>query len=196
MVAQQGTPRGAQSGRPRVVVYDPVTWAIPTWSYDLERGILAPRGVDLVVPKDAAESDAAIVDADVVIAGAIRGQLDAAAIATLRRCVGIICYSIGMDQVDHDAARAAGIPVTNVPFCVDEVSDHALTLLLMAERRVLPIANRAAVGDWASPRPPNTRRSAGFAAGPWGSSASGESAGRLPARRARSGTGPSAMTRT
>ena len=53
-----------------------------------------------------------------------------------------------MDQVDHDAARAAGIHVTNVPFCVDEVSDHALTLLLMAERRILPIANRAAAGDW------------------------------------------------
>jgi NAD(P)-dependent dehydrogenase (short-subunit alcohol dehydrogenase family) len=53
-----------------------------------------------------------------------------------------------MNQVDHDAAAAAGIRVTNVPFCVDEVSDHALTLLLMAERRVLTIANRTAAGDW------------------------------------------------
>ena len=53
-----------------------------------------------------------------------------------------------MNQVDRDAAKAAGIPVGNVPFCVDEVSDHALTLLLMAERRVLPIANAAAAGDW------------------------------------------------
>jgi len=149
VVAHQEAPRReGTSGRPRVVVYDPLSWVIPDWSYDVERGILEPRGVQLLVPKDEAESDAAIVDADVVITGATRGQLDASVIATLKNCVGILCYSIGMNQVDHDAARAAGIPVTNVPFCVDEVSDHALTLLLMAERRALAIANRAAVGDW------------------------------------------------
>jgi D-3-phosphoglycerate dehydrogenase / 2-oxoglutarate reductase len=136
------------SDRPRVVVYDPVGWEIPGWSYDIERSILEPRGVELVEPKDEAESDEAIRDADVVIACAIRGQLDAAAIATLRNCVGILCYSIGMNQVDHDAAAAAGIPVTNTPFCVDEVSDHAVMLLLMAERRVLPLANRTADGIW------------------------------------------------
>src|ERR1019366_3679763 len=33
--------------------------------------------------------------------------------------------------------------------CVDEVSDHAITLLLMAERRVLPAANATEAGDWA-----------------------------------------------
>ena len=148
MVQREASGSARASGQPQVVLYDPMTWQVPSWSYDVERDILARRGVTLVAPKNEAESDAAIVGADVVIAGAIRGQLDAAAIATLRNCVGILCYSIGMDQVDHAAARAAGIPVTNVPFCVDEVSDHALTLLLMAERRILPIANRAAVGDW------------------------------------------------
>ncbi len=149
MAVQQQAPVSARtSARPRVVIFDPVGWTVPGWSYETERAILDAQGVDLVVPQDDAESDAAIVDADVVVATAIRGQLNAAAIATLNKAVGIVCASIGMNQVDHDAAEAAGIPVRNVPFCVDEVSDHALTLLLMAERRVLPIANATAAGDW------------------------------------------------
>lgn len=149
MVAEQEAPgRAGHGGRPRVVVWDPVTRVIPEWSYDIEREDLAAKGVDLVVAADDAQGDAAIVDADVVVACAIRGVLGRDQIATMRNAVGLICASIGMNQVDHDAAAAAGIPVTNVPFCVDEVSDHALTLLLLAERRVLPVANRTAEGIW------------------------------------------------
>jgi D-3-phosphoglycerate dehydrogenase len=146
---QEEAPGGAMtSTRPRVVMYDPVSWAIPSFSYDVERATLEAHGVDFIVPADPTESDAAIVDADVVVVTAVRGRLDAAAIATIRKPAGLVCASIGMNQIDLDAARAAGIPVRNVPFCVDEVSDHALALLLMAERRVLPIANRTGSGDW------------------------------------------------
>jgi phosphoglycerate dehydrogenase-like enzyme len=149
VVQQAAQGRTGGSNRSRVVVYDPIGWEHPGWSYEVERAILEPQGVELVVPRDPVESEREIVDADVLIVSGIRGQLGAAAIESLRNCVGLLCYSIGMNQVDHVAARAAGIPVSNVPFCVDEVSDQALTLLLMAERRVLPIANAAAGGDWA-----------------------------------------------
>ena len=149
MVSQHEAPTGAPSvARPRVVVFDPVTWSIPDWSYEVERGLLEKRGVDLVVPASMAESEAAIRDADVVIACAIRGRVEAGHMATMKRAVGIVCYSIGMNQVDHVAAKAAGIPVTNVPFCVDEVSDHAVMLLLMAERRAQTITTRTGNGDW------------------------------------------------
>src|SRR5262249_45143359 len=148
---EEARPRAGHSSRPTVAVWDPITWSQPTWSYEIERRDLDARGVDLVVPRDEAESDAAIVDADVVIACGMRGVLGRPAIETMRNAIGIICYSIGMNQVDHDAAKSARIAVTNVPFCVDEVSDHALTLLLMAERRVLTIANRAAEGIWDFP---------------------------------------------
>lgn len=149
MVVEQEAPGSARtSGRPRVVVYDPVTWNIPHWSYDVEAARLADRGVDLIVPRDVAESDAAIVDADVVVVTAVRGQLNAAAIATIKDPIGFVCASIGMNQVDHDAARARNVPIRNVPFCVDEVSDHALTLLLMAERRAVQMANLTASGEW------------------------------------------------
>ena len=75
------------------------------------------------------------------------GRLDAERVATLEECVGILCYSIGMDKVDGPAAATAGIPVRNVPdYCTDEVSDHALALLLAAQRRLLPIATATAAG--------------------------------------------------
>jgi D-3-phosphoglycerate dehydrogenase len=149
VVEQVAPPTPRQSDRPKVVIYDPVSWSIPEWSYEAERAAFEARGVDFVVPKDEAQSDAEIVDADAVIVTAIRGKLTADAIASLTRAVGLVCASIGMNQVDHDAAAARGVPIKNVPFCVDEVSDHALTLLLMAERRVLTIANRTVAGDWA-----------------------------------------------
>jgi D-3-phosphoglycerate dehydrogenase / 2-oxoglutarate reductase len=127
------------------VVYDPIPG---DWSFDADAAILAERGVDLVVPGSLEHADEAIRTADAVIVTGVR-RLDAGRISTLERCVGILCYSIGMDKVDGPAAAAAGLPVRNVPdYCTDEVSDHALTLLLAAQRRLLPIANATAAGEW------------------------------------------------
>lgn len=131
--------------RPTVVVYDPVPG---DWSWAPEIAILATRGVDLNVPADAAASDVAIRTADAVIVTGV-GRLDAKRVTSLERCVGILCYSIGTDKVDGPAAATAGIPIGNVSdYCTEEVSDHALALLLAAQRRLLPIANATAAGAW------------------------------------------------
>jgi D-3-phosphoglycerate dehydrogenase len=131
--------------RPTVVVFDPIPG---DWSWDPEIAILAARGVDLVVPADPAGADQAIRSADAVIVTGV-GRLDADRVATLEECVGILCYSIGMDKVDAPAAATAGIRVRNVPdYCTDEVSDHALALLLAAQRRLLPLATATAAGAW------------------------------------------------
>lgn len=152
MTESAATPSRRESGtRPRVVVFDPVPGP-STWGP--ETAIFGGRGVDLVVPADAAEADDAIRTADAVIVTGY-GKLDADRVAGLERAVGILCYSIGMDKVDGPAAKAAGIPVRNVPdYCTDEVSDHAVTLLLAAERRILPFATATAAGGW-----PNDDRS-------------------------------------
>ena len=123
MTESAATPSRRESGtRPRVVVFDPVPGP-STWGP--ETAIFGGRGVDLVVPGDAAEADDAIRTADAVIVTGY-GKLDADRVAGLERAVGILCYSIGMDKVDGPAAKAAGIPVRNVPdYCTDEVSDHA-----------------------------------------------------------------------
>ena len=136
---------GVARGRPGVVVFDPIPG---DWSFDPEADVLGRRGIDLVVPSNEAAADVAIRTADAVIVTGVR-RLDAERIADLERCAGILCYSIGTDKVDGPAAAAAGIAVRNVPdYCTDEVSDHGLTLLLAAQRRLLPIANATAGGEW------------------------------------------------
>ncbi len=132
---------------PAAVVFDPYrTSGDP---FEVDAALLRGAGVRLVVPDEPVAGDAAIVEADVVIVTGVR-RLDAKRIATLRRAVGILCYSIGTDQVDRLAAEARGIPVRNIPdYCTDEVADHALLLLLAARRRLLPLSARASAGDWA-----------------------------------------------
>jgi D-3-phosphoglycerate dehydrogenase len=67
----------------------------------------------------------------------------------LSRCRIIARMGLGLDNLDLDAATECGIPVTNVPdYCIDEVSDHALALL-MALARKIPLANNSVHnGTW------------------------------------------------
>lgn len=56
---------------------------------------------------------------------------------------------IGVDHVDVDAATANGVQVINVPdYCVEEVSTHAVALLLSAVRHVPTYDETAREGSW------------------------------------------------
>lgn len=79
-------------------------------------------------------------------------KVPAQIIEQLARCKIIARFGIGVDNVDIDAATRAGIIVTNVPeYCEDEVSDHAMALLLTLIRKI-PFANkRAHAGKWEMP---------------------------------------------
>lgn len=68
-------------------------------------------------------------------------------IESLRKCRVISVYAIGVDMVDVKAATDAGIAVTNVPdYCVEEVCDHAMALLLAAARNIV-VYHRSVVDD-------------------------------------------------
>src|SRR5260221_14184593 len=70
-------------------------------------------------------------------------------IRRFRRCKIIVRYGVGTDNVDVDAATAAGIIVGHVPiYCVDEVSTHALALLLACLRRLVDTHQKMERGDW------------------------------------------------
>jgi D-3-phosphoglycerate dehydrogenase / 2-oxoglutarate reductase len=132
------------SSGPVVVIPSPID--VMDWNYDVERSILEPLGINLVVPASADEARAAMPDADVIFTSS---PLTATDIATFRNCVGIVCYSVGMDYVDAKAAAERGIPVWNCPTSNnEEVSDHAVLLILAAQRRLLRFAMAAREGDW------------------------------------------------
>src|SRR5207237_1939792 len=69
-------------------------------------------------------------------------------------CRVISLGSVGVDSVDVAAATARGIPVTNVPDTfIEEVADHAMTLLLAAFRRLTTMDRMVREGRWREGRP-------------------------------------------
>jgi D-3-phosphoglycerate dehydrogenase len=72
----------------------------------------------------------------------------------LQRCKIISLGSVGVDSVDVDAATAKGIPVTNCPDTfIEEVADHAMTLILATHRRLIEQDKMVRDGRWAEGRP-------------------------------------------
>ena len=73
-------------------------------------------------------------------------------IQQLERCQVIGRFGIGVDNVDIDVATEKGIVVTYVPdYCVDEVSDHAMALLLNLARKVTYANQLVQGGRWEMP---------------------------------------------
>lgn len=65
-------------------------------------------------------------------------------------CSIVARYGIGVDTIEIEAATDLGIMVTNNPsYCVDEVAEHALALMLSAWRRVTQHAMSVRAGEWA-----------------------------------------------
>jgi D-3-phosphoglycerate dehydrogenase len=115
-----------------------------------ERRLLADAGHELRFGSNAAsvqEVQEAVADADAVLN--CYAPMPAEVIRGLDRCVVIARYGIGLDTIDLDEATAKGIVVTNVPdYCIDEVSDHALALLMSLARGVTLLDRHVRSGSW------------------------------------------------
>lgn len=118
-------------------------------SLDVERKILGPDAELRPFKAATVEEFAAEArDCDALL-NTYAGPITADVIANMPRCKIIARYGIGVDTIDVDAATAAGIIVTNNPtYCIEEVADHTLALMLGAARRV-PLYDRLVrAGDW------------------------------------------------
>jgi D-3-phosphoglycerate dehydrogenase len=123
--------------------------ALPAYDIRVERSILEPRGIHLEsIDMDDAEAFARVApEADAVLH--MRGVLDADRIGRLARCRIIAHYGTGVDRVDVAAATTRGILVTNGPrYAVDEVSSHAIALLLAAARKIVAADRAVRSGAW------------------------------------------------
>ncbi len=70
-------------------------------------------------------------------------------IQRLEKCRIIARYGVGFDNVDTAAATEHGIMVANVPdYCIDEVSSHAIALLMACSRKVVQSNNAVKSGVW------------------------------------------------
>ena len=110
---------------------------------------VAPIGAEIIEVAAKTDEDiiAAARDADAVLH--ILPRVQRRAIEAFERCKLITRMGIGYDEVDVEAATEKGIMVCNVAdYCQEEVSDHALTLLLAATRKVKIFDENIRAGRW------------------------------------------------
>jgi len=106
-------------------------------------------GVDYVEQPAPTEEDLIAVasDADVLIARS--EPCTARVVKSLRSCRLIFTPKVGYDNIDLAAATEMGICVANMPgLSADEVSDHAMALLLSLARKLFALDRTVREGHW------------------------------------------------
>jgi D-3-phosphoglycerate dehydrogenase len=128
----------------RVVILDG-----PTGPGEVEEQELATIGARVIRarPGGADEVDSLVADADAIICDAT--PITPRLLDHAPKVQVISEYGIGYDNIDVAAASQRGIWVANVPgFCVEEVADHTLALVLAAGRRILALDRSVRAGHW------------------------------------------------
>ncbi len=124
----------------------------PSVPLELVRDVLAASEtiVETSVPPWSGEDVVALVSFEPVTAG------------DLERLPGlrvIAAPSVGFDHVDVEAATRLGVWVCHVPdYCIEEMADHALALLLSLVRGVVELDRSVRAGGWDSKAAGSLRR--------------------------------------
>jgi D-3-phosphoglycerate dehydrogenase len=118
-------------------------------SVEHERQIISAAGGEFIDAENLPLSEALRLcrEADGILCR--RLGVSAAMIQGFSRCKILVRYGVGTDNVDVDAATAAGIIVGHVPsYCIDEVSTHAIVLLLACMRKLVETHEKVQRGAW------------------------------------------------
>jgi len=128
----------------------------------IERSLLEPLGIEVVEAPAGDEATLCRLAADVQAIACNWARVTARVIDSAPGLRIVSRMGIGLDNIDIPAATRRGIPVTNVPdYCVGEVADHALGLLLAAARRIAFFHHRTKQGEYQLSAAPPPDRLAG-----------------------------------
>jgi D-3-phosphoglycerate dehydrogenase len=133
--------------RPIIAITD-----APFPSLDAAKAALARLDPELRIAKSASAEDILTVarDADAILV--TFAKLPGDLIRQLMRCKAIGRFGLGVDNIDVETAAARGITVTYVPdYCMQEVSDHAMALILALARKVTLSNALVQAGRWEMP---------------------------------------------
>jgi D-3-phosphoglycerate dehydrogenase len=120
-------------------------------SVEPEREVLAAAGIDLIVAPDASQDTLVSLVGDVDGILTCFAQVTESVVRAAEKCVVIGRFGVGVDNIAVDAATELGMAVTYVPdYCVDEVSDHVMALLLAWNRRIVPLDRSVRTAGWGS----------------------------------------------
>jgi D-3-phosphoglycerate dehydrogenase len=150
--------------RLRVVITDH-----PWPDVEVERSILGPAGLELATGSadagSAADIEALVATHDPAAIMTCWAQVSARAIELPTNLRIVARMGVGLDNIAIPAATRRGAWVTNVPdYCVEEVSDHVVALLLNAWRGVAAFDREVKSGRW-NPSSARNRRVANMTVG-------------------------------
>lgn len=112
-------------------------------------------GVEIVDARPTSEDELISVakDADAIMGGS--RFFTPRVMAALPKCQLIVTYSVGFDNIDVDIATKNQIIIVNNPaveWCVEEVSNHALALLLACAKKLTILNDLVKQGRWSNTR--------------------------------------------
>lgn len=120
-------------------------------SIELQRAIIEEAGIGLKEIQPACKSEDDVIqrcggfDALLVQWAPITRKV----LEALPEVQCVVRYGIGVDNIDLQAAKDLGRMVANVPtFCLEEVSNHALAMILSLGRRIPQGHHRIVKGEW------------------------------------------------
>ncbi len=129
----------------KVVLVTDYTW--PTTA--VEQAVLQSANARLLLAErgDEAELLSLVPQADAILT--CFKKVSPAVVRAGEKLQVIGRYGIGVDNIAVEEATRLGIPVTNVPsYCLDEVAEHALALLLDCARNVSHYNTAIRSGNW------------------------------------------------
>jgi D-3-phosphoglycerate dehydrogenase len=118
-------------------------------SLDIEQTLLGSAGIALLAAERGDEQELIELapQADAILTN--WKPVTAAVLDATPNCQIVVRYGVGLDNIAVKHATALGIPVANVPdYCVEEVSDHAMALLLACARSIVGFARSTRDGAW------------------------------------------------
>ena len=128
---------------------------------EIERAILAEADAEVIEAPNGSEATLVELARDADAIAVCWAQVTDAVIRSAVRCRVISRFGIGLDNIAVDTATQLGIPVTYVPdYCVDEVADHTMALLLACARNIGFFHDRTKRGEYnlqAAPPMPRLR---------------------------------------
>lgn len=126
---------------------------------DIERQVLAEVDAELIVAQQTDEDSLAGLASDVDGIMTCWAKVSEAVIAASPKCQIVSRLGVGLDNIDVDYCTRNKILVTNVPdYCVIEVAEHALSLLLALARKVAFFHHETKSGRYDLQSGPELRR--------------------------------------
>jgi D-3-phosphoglycerate dehydrogenase / 2-oxoglutarate reductase len=135
------------TAKAKVVITDYV-WE----SLDVEKKTLEPLANLVALKTKKADEFLGEAESCDALLNTYAGPITAEVMERMPRCRIIARYGIGVDTIDLEAATRAGIIVTNNPtYCIEEVAEHAMALLLACVRKIAFYDRAVRAGRWEVP---------------------------------------------